>query len=372
LRNAKVNILKTINVYQTQLRLSLRQLNREKSRVNSMFSALPEKEKMLRAIERQQSIKENLFILLLEKREEAALSYAVTAPSIKVVDYALTPSEPLSPKGRIVYPMSLMLGMFVPFIFLYLRFTLTNKLEGRADLAKLSPDIAVLGEIPTAKKGKEILHLADRSVMAESFRILCTNLEYHLPEKKEGRARCVLVTSSAKGEGKTTVALNLALAYAGMNKKVLLIGSDLRNPGLEPYFNPEDFSYGLSEYLSDSRVNWKECVASGLRKNSYLNICFGGKVPENPTQLLSEKRFSRFIEEAAEEYEILILDSAPCMSVADTLLISRQADATLYVTRVGYTDKNLMKYARDLNQNKQLPKMAFILNDMGSLKARKY
>ncbi|SFR31336.1 capsular exopolysaccharide family [Robiginitalea myxolifaciens] len=378
MQQARLNILKTINIYQTQLRLSLRQLNRERSRANTAFSSLPEKEKILRSIERQQSIKENLFVLLLQKREEAALNYAVTAPSIKVIDYALTDSEPLSPKKRIVYPMSLMLGMFVPFIFLYLRFSLSNKVEERADLVKIEPAIPIIGEIPSYRKGKEIIREKDRTVQAESFRILSTNLEY-LGGKNVAseapafeNASCILVTSAVKGEGKSSVALNLALASAEMNKRVLLIGADLRNPGLAKYVKPQNYAYGLGDYLTDSKLNTSDVIIAGSHNHEQLDICLSGKLPENPVKLLSGLRFGSFIREVSRNYDLVILDTAPCMSVADTLQIARYADATLFVVRAGYSDKNMVKYSRELHQKNQLPQMAYVLNDMGSLKSRKY
>ncbi|EAR14648.1 GumC family protein [Robiginitalea biformata] len=405
LQNAKVNIMKTLNIYQTQLKLSLRQLTREKNRANTMFSRLPEKEKMLRSIERQQDIKENLFILLLQKREEAALSYAVTAPSIKVVDYALTDTEPLSPKKRIVYPMSFMIGLFVPFIVLYLHFTINGKIQDRTDLVRLSPEVPILAEIPTFKKSRKVINAADRSVLAESFRIATTNLDTLLSARDgangrgaggasgssgadgagnaadagnagdagdAARGKCVLVTSSVKGEGKTTTALNMAQAYASMHHKVLLVGADLRNRELMNYFKPDSFSFGLSEYLSESRVKWEDVIAGGFDNLDYLKVCFGGKMPPNPTQLLSGKGFARFIQRAVSEFDIVILDSPPSLSVADPLLLAKHADATVYITRTGITDKNMVRHARELQQKKQLPNMAFVINDVGSLNSRKY
>ena len=372
MQQGRLNILKTINIYQTQLRLSLRPLNRERSRANTAFSRLPEKEQVLRSIERQQSIKENLFILLLQKREEAALNYAVTAPSIKIVDYALTDSEPLSPKKRIVYPMSVMLGMFVPFLILYLRFSVSNKVEDRADLSRLDPAIQVLGEIPTHKKGRSVISGKDRSVQAESYRILSTNIEYLISQKEEGKATCMLVTSAVKGEGKTTIALNLALACADMNQKVLLVGADLRNPGLSKHFKPDTYTYGLGDYLTNFKVDLEDCIVSGFGDQEHLSVCLSGNLPENPIRALSGNRFKNFIELARGEFDLVILDSAPCLSVADTLQIAKHADATLFVIRSGDTDKNMVKYARELHQKEQLPSMAYILNDMGSLKSRKY
>ena len=148
---------------------------------------------MLRGIERQQSIKEQLFLLLLQKREEAAINMATTTPSIKVVDYGLTSSKPLSPKKIIVYPLSLALGMLLPFLVLFIRFSLDNKIHDRTDLEKLSPDIPVLAEIPFIKGEKSIKGFHDRSILAESFRMLSTSVNYHLPEKVNDKGQGYLM-----------------------------------------------------------------------------------------------------------------------------------------------------------------------------------
>jgi len=194
LERAKVNIIKSVNIYGTQLKNSLLQLKQEESRAGSVFSRLPEKEKMLRSIERQQSIKENLFLLLLQKREEAAISYAVTAPTVKVVDYGLTNNIPVSPKKLMVYALSLLAGMFLPFAVLYIRFTLDTKIRDRNDIEKATTDIPVVGEIPYFKDVKKKLEMNDRSIMAESFRILSTNVDYLLTQKEKGIGQLVMVT----------------------------------------------------------------------------------------------------------------------------------------------------------------------------------
>ena len=237
LERGKVNIIKSVNIYQAQLRTSLSQLNRERGRAGAIFSELPEQEKMLRSIERQQSIKEQLFLLLLQKREEAAINMATTVPSVKVVDYGLTSSKPLSPKKTIVYPLSLMLGLVLPFLVLFIRFSLDTKVHDRTDLEKLSPEIPVLSEIPFLKGTKSIQGLHDRSVLAESFRMLSTGINYYLPEKKKDKGQVIYVTSAIKGEGKTLMAYNLAMAYASLKKRVLLVGADLRNPQLHMYLD---------------------------------------------------------------------------------------------------------------------------------------
>ena len=372
LERAKVNIIKSVNIYGTQLKNSLRQLKLEESRAGSVFSRLPEKEKMLRSIERQQSIKENLFLLLLQKREEAAISYAVTAPTVKVVDYGLTNDIPVSPKKTMVYALSLLAGMFLPFAVLYIRFALDTKIHERADIEKLTTDIPVVGEIPFFKDVKKKLELNDRSIMAESFRILGTNVNYLLEEKDKGLGQVVMVTSSIKGEGKTLMAHNLSLAYASLSKKVLLIGADLRNPQLHNFYNISVNHKGLSDYLNDSGMNWKDCVVTSGTDNPSLQICFGGSISPNTPQLFSSSAFEKFITAAKKEFDYIVVDTAPTMLVTDTLLISKFADATVFVTRSGLTDKRLLEFSKNLHKTKKLKNMAYVVNGVGKGKAKGY
>ena len=372
LERAKVNIIKSVNIYGTQLKNSLRQLKLEESRAGSVFSRLPEKEKMLRSIERQQSIKENLFLLLLQKREEAAISYAVTAPTVKVVDYGLTDDIPVSPKKTMVYALSLLAGMFLPFAVLYIRFALDTKIHERSDIEKVTTDIPVVGEIPFFKDVKKKLELNDRSIMAESFRILSTNVNYLMEGKDKAVGQVVIVTSSVKGEGKTLIAHNLSLAYASLNKKVLLIGADLRNPQLHNFYNISVNRKGLSDYLNDPGMNWKDCVVPSGSDNPTLEVCFGGSIPPNTPQLLSSPAFEQFITAAKKEFDYIVVDTAPTMLVTDTLLISKFADATVFVTRSGQTDKRLLEFSKNLFKTKKLKNMAFVVNGVGNGKAKGY
>jgi capsular exopolysaccharide synthesis family protein len=372
LESAKVNIIKSVNIYGTQLKNSLRQLKLEESRAGSVFSRLPEKEKMLRSIERQQSIKENLFLLLLQKREEAAISYAVTAPTVKVVDYGLTNDIPVSPKKTMVYALSLLAGMFLPFAVLYIRFTLDTKIHDRSDIEKVTTDIPVVGEIPFFKEVKKKLQANDRSIMAESFRILSTNVDYLLPEKNKGEAQVVMVTSSVKGEGKTLLSYNLAVAHASLNKKVLLIGADLRNPQLHNFYQLSVNHKGLSDYLNDPGMNWKDCVVKSGTDNPTLEVCFGGSIPPNTPQLLSSPAFEKFITAAKKEFDYIVVDTAPTMLVTDTLLISKFADVTVFVTRSGQTDKRLLDFSKNLSKTKKLKNMAYVVNGVGNGKAKGY
>ncbi|WP_324028376.1 polysaccharide biosynthesis tyrosine autokinase [Maribacter sp. BPC-D8] len=364
LDNAKVNVIKTLDIYDTQLRTSLKQLNLEQSRVNSVFARLPEKEKKLRSIERQQSIKENLFLLLLQKREEAAINLAVTEPSIKVVDYGLTNSIPVSPNKIILLGVSGLLGLFLPFAFLYVRFAIDSKIRNRQDIKYVLPNIPFLVEIPHFKVEKLFNGINDRSPLAESYRILATNINYLLPREKNISSNVIYVTSAVSGEGKSLLSYNLSVAYASVNKKVLLVGADLRNPELHNYLGMNINSVGLTDYLLDAKMNWKDYIHSGVQKTTNHHVLLSGSIPPNAPQLLSSDAFADFITDAKKVFDIIIVDTAPIIPVTDTLLISNFADVTLFVTRAGFTEKEILQEAVELNRNGKLKNMAFVLNDV--------
>ncbi|GAA3508711.1 tyrosine-protein kinase [Aquimarina addita] len=364
IETAKQNINNTVNTYQNQLSVSLRQLKRQENAAGASFSKLPEKEKRLRSIERQQLIKENLFLLLLQKREEAAINFAVTAPSVKVVDYGLTSLSAVSPKKPIILAISLIIGTFIPLAFFFTKYSFDTKIKTKADLEKLSGEIPILAEIPYLENATNFFNTNERSAQAESFRILSTNVNYLLPNKEDDMSQVVFVTSAVKGEGKTFVAINLAMAFASLRKKVLLIGADLRNPQLHTYFKTDKNMIGLSNFLHDAEITWRDCIYKGQEETSFLEICFGGPIPPNPAQLIAGDNFDKFITLAKDHYDYVIVDTAPTVQVADTLLMSNHADVTVFITRSNFTDKRLIQFSKELYTTKKLKNMAFVLNDV--------
>ncbi len=374
LADLRSNITTSLKNYKAQLELSQRSFSTRDRKFKSEVYNLPQKEKLLRAINRQQNIKESLFLLLLQKREEASISLAVTEPSVKVVEYALSGAVPVSPKTKIVYLGALFLGLFLPFAILYVSFLLDTKIHGKEDIEKLVASNPVIGEIPTIKKGVNTVfsNPNDRSVLAESFRILSSNTNFILPPQVNGQGSIIYSTSTIKGEGKTFISLNLSLALTSLNKRVLLIGADLRNPQLHIYLNIDKDNPGLSNYLYDTDYHWKDALIKGFAEHPNHDTLISGVIPPNPTQLLTNGRFEALLEEAKSHYDYIIVDTAPTISVTDTLLISKFADATVYVTRANYTEKNLMEHAENLAKNKKLKNMAFVVNQVGDSKRSKY
>jgi capsular exopolysaccharide synthesis family protein len=362
----KNNINQSIFTYSKQLKISLSQQQSDFSKSKSEVLEIPSNEKILRSIERQQQIKENLYLLLLQKREESAIAYAVTAPSIKVIEYAFAGLTPISPKKNVFYLLAFSIGLLLPIGVIFVINSLDTKIKDRNDPEFKKSLIPVVGEIPQFKEFKLFSDKNDRSVNAESFRILSSNVNFSLPLKKENLGHVIIVTSSIMGEGKTFIATNLALAVASYNKKVLLIGADLRKPKLHLSLNMDKVEKGLSTYLHDVDVHWKDTIVNDNPYNDTLDIIFSGLIPPNPSNLLSNGRFDKLINEAKAEYDYVIIDTAPTIYVNDTLLISNNADLTLYLTRHDYTESNLISYVNELAENAKLKNVNFIINGIGS------
>lgn len=368
----KTNINESIVTYNKQLQISLNQQQFSFSKSKGLVSEIPSNEKILRAIERQQKIKENLYLILLQKREESAIAYAVTSPSIKIVDYASASLSPISPKKNILYLGALLIGLLIPFAGIYIFFLLDTKIKDTKETEFVRSEIPVIAEIPEFKDFRIFSDKNDRSVHAETFRILSSNVSFSLPIKEVNKGQVILVTSSIMGEGKTFIATNLALALASYNKKVLLIGADMRKPKLHVSLDMERDEKGLSSYLYNEDVRWKDVLVKENPYNDNLDILFSGFIPPNPSNIISNGRFDTLIREAQAEYDYVVIDSAPTIYVNDTFLIATLADLTVYVTRYNYTEKELVNYAKTLKDSAKLNNMVFVLNAIAENERGRY
>ena len=352
---------RTIN----SLQIAQRGLRQQTNLIGSEIAKVPAKERQFRDISRQQEIKEALYIFLLQKREENSLSLAATSPKAKIVDSAYSLSIPLSPKPKIVLAAAVLIGLAIPFLILYIRRLLNNKIERREDIEKITRKIPIVGELPRIAKGEsDLIEENDRSVLAESFRILTTNLQYLLVNaKNEGKGYCIYTTSTVKGEGKTFTSINLAMTLANTGKKVILIGADLRNPQLQRYDTESKSALGVSDYLVNNDHKLQDLVHDSKFHHN-LKLLLSGSIPPNPSELLRQAKFGQMVNELREQFDYVIVDTAPSMLVADTFLISKYADLILYVTRAGYTERKLLNFAVDVQNDGKLHDISFVINDV--------
>ncbi|XLS30794.1 GumC family protein [Flavobacteriaceae bacterium M23B6Z8] len=352
------------------LSIRVNNLKQQAARINSRISSVPGQARQLRDIERQQQIKESLYLYLLEKREEATISLTATSPNAKIIDAAYSPNDaPISPKKKVIFMAALVAGLAFPFSIIYLKQLLDNKVHNKEGLSKTFKNIPILGEIPKVKGKKKamVIERNDRSILSESFRIVRTNLDYLMRSRSksdESNNNIIFVTSTINGEGKTFISTNMALTLANSDKKVLLIGADIRNPRVHEYIQTEPRDIGLTDYLYDKRVSRKNIIDSIDVEGNSIDIIYSGKTPPNPAELLMSDRLKELLDDTSQLYDFVIVDTAPCMLVTDTLLFSQYADHTIYVTRANYTDKKLLNFPAELFADKKLNGMMFIVNDV--------
>jgi capsular exopolysaccharide family len=361
INSMRFSVMETLSKNRTGLQLERNKYLEEQGKLMSRISKVPTQEKLFRSIERQQQIKENLYLLLLQKREETQLSLAVTAPKAKIVDYAHSTEKPVAPKKLIIMLAALLVGIVLPFGVIYIKELLDNKIKTKHDIERLSQTV-VLAELPKIRKGEsDIVGRNDLSPMAEAFRILITNMNFMIPKKEKGKV--VFVTSTIKGEGKTFASVNLALTLANPNRKVIIIGSDIRNPQLQRYDKNSRVYMGLTEFLYDEKVTLEKVIHQS-NMNPHLDVIYSGAIPPNPTELLTNGRYQVLLEILKPLYDYIIVDTAPLMLVTDTFLFADLADTTLYVTRSNYTEEKLIDFANKNIKANKIKNVGFVLNDV--------
>ncbi|MCF4102192.1 polysaccharide biosynthesis tyrosine autokinase [Gillisia sp. M10.2A] len=361
----KGNILQSLRTMRSNLIITQSSLDRQSSNIGSKILAVPSKEREYRGIERQQSIKEALYLFLLQKREENSLSMAVTAPKAKIVDRAYSAGNIVSPNRRSILLGTMVLGFMLPFTVIYMSNILDNKVRNKADVENIDHEIPFLGELPKVQHKKDLfISENDRSILAESFRILMANLQCLLSnfgDKK--KATTIFVTSTVKGEGKTFTSLNLAITLANTGHKVLIIGADLRNPKLQNFKVENSQNLGVSDFLMTGGMDIKNLIDKS-RLNENLSILSSGSIPTNPTFLLNQKKVGDMFQELEGTYDYLIVDTAPSMVVADTFFISKFAHLIVYVIKAGFTEKKLLDFVKGAKNEGMLKKVGFVLNNV--------
>lgn len=358
--NATHNAVVTaVDNVEKALRITRRNLDLEAGRYRSRVSQAPRQEQALTDITRRQEIKANLYLTLLQKREENAITLAATADNSRVVE------EPraigiVAPNKRNIYALALVVGLVFPVFCIWLSRKLRFKIEGRADVEKLT-DVPVIGDIPKAgdDSGSTIVVSENKNgIMEEVFRNVRTNIQYML----QGDEKVVLLTSTTPGEGKSFTAANLAVSFAFMERKTLLVGMDIRKPVLNKVFDLPKKSPGITQYIASPKGLDLLSLCHQTQVSPNLYVLPGGEVPPNPTELVARKSLDDAFAILREHFDCIIIDSAPIGVVTDTRLISRVADICVYICRADFTHKSDFEFINELKHDNKMPKLCTLVN----------
>lgn len=332
----------------------------------------PEQERMLTQIGRQQEVKSGLYLMLLQKREENSISLAATADKGKLIDTPVFTGK-VTPKNSIIMLIALILGLAIPAGILFLLEFFRYKIEGHNDVEKLTnlpiiADVAIASE-RAKTKADIVVHENKNNLMEEIFRSLRTNLQFLLKQHD----KVIMFTSTTSSEGKTFIASNVAISFALLGKKVVLVGLDVRKPRLAELFEIDDHHHGITNLLVKDEVNWsdvkEQIIPSGI--NDKLDILMAGPVPPNPGELVTRESLEQTMEQLKEHYDYILIDTAPVGLVTDTLALGRISNATVYVCRADFTQKASFGLINSLSMEKKLPNMSIVLNGV-DLSKKKY
>ena len=332
----------------------------------------PEQERMLTQIGRQQEVKSGLYLMLLQKREENSISLAATADKGKLIDTPVFTGK-VTPKNSIIMLIALILGLAIPAGILFLLEFFRYKIEGHNDVEKLTnlpiiADVAIASE-RAKTKADIVVHENKNNLMEEIFRSLRTNLQFLLKQHD----KVIMFTSTTSAEGKTFIASNVAISFALLGKKVVLVGLDVRKPRLAELFEIDDHHHGITNLLVKDEVNWsdvkEQIIPSGI--NDKLDILMAGPIPPNPGELVTRESLDQTMEQLKEHYDYILIDTAPVGLVTDTLALGRISNATVYVCRADFTQKASFGLINSLSMEKKLPNMSIVLNGI-DLSKKKY
>ena len=372
LDDLQASIKRAMSQARAGLNIQRNSIASQQGKYQGQISNTPEQERILTQIGRQQEVKSGLYLMLLQKREENSISLAATADKGKLIDNPVFAGK-VTPKDSIILMIAFGLGLAIPALILFLLAFFRYKIEGHDDVAKLTK-LPIIADVAIASdraktKADIVVHENKNNLMEEIFRSLRTNLQFLMKEHD----KVILMTSTTSGEGKTFIASNVAISFALLGKKVVLVGLDIRKPRLAELFEIDDHHHGITNLLIKDNITWddvnKQIVNSGV--NSNLDLLMAGPVPPNPGELVTRKSLEETIETLKEHYDYIVIDTAPVGLVTDTLALGRIANATVYVCRADYTQKSSFGLINGLAYEKKMPNMSIVLNGV-DLSKKKY
>ena len=372
LDDLQASIKRAMSQARAGLNIQRNSIASQQGKYQGQISNTPEQERILTQIGRQQEVKSGLYLMLLQKREENSISLAATADKGKLIDNPVFAGK-VTPKDSIILMIAFGLGLAIPALILFLLAFFRYKIEGHDDVAKLTK-LPIIADVAIASdraktKADIVVHENKNNLMEEIFRSLRTNLQFLMKEHD----KVILMTSTTSGEGKTFIASNVAISFALLGKKVVLVGLDIRKPRLAELFEIDDHHHGITNLLIKDNITWddvnKQIVNSGV--NSNLDLLMAGPVPPNPGELVTRKSLEETMDILKEHYDYIIIDTAPIGLVTDTLALGRIANATVYVCRADYTQKSSFGLINGLAYEKKMPNMSIVLNGV-DLSKKKY
>lgn len=367
--NASIEVMRNsvmgaIQTAEKGLLINRQALQAQARKYAGKVSDAPVQEKEYLSMSRQQEIQANLYLMLLQKREENNITLASTANNARVIDEPLVGGQ-IFPTPSQTYMIALVLGLALPIGWIFILGLLQFKIQTRGDVEKIT-NLPIVGDIPLTQETAEgaiVIRENRNELMEEVFRSVRTNIQYMLQEGQ----KVILFTSTTSGEGKSFNAGNLACSFAFMGKKVVIVGLDIRKPGLNKVFHLSHKEAGISQYLANEQTDLLSlCQVSMVSENLY--ILPGGSIPPNPTELVARKSLDTAIEILKQHFDYVILDTAPIGMVTDTQLIARVADLSVYVCRSNYTAKSEFKLINELKQNGKLPHLCILINGINMSK----
>lgn len=367
----RANIRSAINSVYKGLLISKEDIDRQASKYSNRIDQAPTQERALTGIARQQEIKAGLYMMLLQKREENSIALAATADNAKIIDAATANDHPIAPNYSLVRMIAIVIGLLIPIVAITLVNFFRFRIEGHADVEKLTR-IPILCDVPTdyqsEKNGSTIVVKEnENNMMSEVFRSMRTNLQFILGKKENN---VILITSTISGEGKTFVSCNLSVSLALLGKRVVIVGLDIRKPKLAEYFGLEQKHLkGITSFLTDDSTDLHSLLLP-TQASSNLQILPSGSVPPNPAELLARPSLDKAITQLSQEFDYVILDTAPVGMVTDTLIMSRVANATVYVCRADYSYKSDFGLINELKKENKLPEMAIVINGIDMKKKK--
>ena len=371
LDDLSASIRRAMAQVQRNAKIQRNSILQEYNRYSSMIYSTPEQERVLTQIGRQQEVKSGLYLMLLQKREENSISLAATADKGKLIDNPVSLGK-ISPKTYMVLLIALVLGIAIPGCILFLINFFRYKIEGHDDVARLT-ELPIIGDVAVASesvktKADIVVHENKNNVMEEVFRSIRSNIQFMLKEEE----KVIMFTSTTSGEGKTFTAANLAVSFALLGKKVLVMGLDIRKPRLTTLFELNKEKIGITNLLVHENPTHEEILEnitnSGV--NQYLDIMPAGPIPPNPAELVSRESLDKVFAILRKEYDYIIVDTAPVGLVTDTVVIARIADLTVYMCRADYTPKSSFELINSLSSQKKLPQICIVINGIDMSKKK--